>query len=273
MVPMRKTALLPVLGLGGWLVLAAAVAGLAKAETKSAAKLITGTLAANSAYATTYYVHESGQPGPIVMVTGGMHGDEPAGAAAAEEIRYWHVARGRLIIVPRLNVPALAAHQRATPRADESLADLNRDFPRSGKTEPPRGTPATEIWRFVQKRNPAWLIDLHEAQTLHGSRQGSTGNLLLCCPSPDMAPAQQAMLAAINATIPDVKLKFSFGRAPKDGSLARAAGEQLGINSLIIETTRADQPLAVRVEHHCRIVRALLNHLDMRPSSKDEDHR
>jgi predicted deacylase len=249
------------------------MAGLARGQAKPAPKLISGTLAANTPFATPYYVHESGQAGPIVLVTGGVHGDEPAGAAAAEEIRHWRVARGRLIIVPRLNVPGLMARQRTMPGAGETLADLNRNFPRVGKEEPPRGTPATEIWRFVQKRSPNWLVDLHEAHTLHGTRRGSEGNLLLCCPSPEMTEAQRSMLSAINATIPEAKRKFAVGRAPKDGSLARAAGEHLGVHALIVETTHGEEPLAVRVEQHCRVVRALLNHLAMKPSSKDEDHR
>ena len=51
------------------------------------------------------------------MITGGVHGDEPAGAAAAEQIRHWTIRRGTLIVVPRANPPALAAKTRLIPES------------------------------------------------------------------------------------------------------------------------------------------------------------
>lgn len=242
----------------------------AHADPLVATKTTTGTLVAGTRYATPYYIRECGQPGPIVMITGGVHGDEPAGAAAAEEIRHWRIGRGRIIVVPRLNVLGLAAHRRTIPGVEAALADLNRNFAHVARNEAPRGTPATEIWSFVQQQKPQWFIDLHEAHSLHDSRDGSVGNLLLCCPSPDVTKAQAVLLAGVNATIPDAGRQFAVGRPPKDSTLARAAGVHLGINSFIIETTSADDPLAVRVEHHCQIVRALLKYLGMEPGSKDD---
>ena len=225
-----------------------------------------GTLLAGTPFATNYYVRQGGQPGPVVLVTGGIHGDEPAGAAAAEEVRHWTVARGRLVVIPRVNVTGLAAGRRTMSGVDAALEDLNRDFPRVGKNESPRGTPALEIWRLVRDQKPAWLIDLHESHTLHGSRPGSVGNSLLCCPSSDMTRAMPAMLDALNAPITDPRQKFITPRPPRDGSLARAAGEHLGIRALIVETTQVDQPSAVRIEQHCRLVRGLLTYLGMGPS-------
>jgi predicted deacylase len=214
-------------------------------------------------FATPYYVQDSGRPGPTVLVTGGIHGDEQAGAAAAEEIRTWTVVRGRLIVIPRLNVPGLIVGRRTIPEVDTSLADLNRDFPRVGREEPPRGTPATEIWEFAKKQKPTWLVDLHESRSLHGTREGATGNTLLPCPSAEMDKMLPVLLTAINATLADPKERFVAARRPKDGTLSRAAGEHLGINSLIIETTKPGQKISVRVRHHTTIVRALLVRLGM----------
>jgi predicted deacylase len=226
---------------------------------------ITGTLAPGTRYATPYYVRDSGRPGPVVMITGGVHGDEPAGAAAAEEIRHWTISRGRIIIVPRLNILGLEARRRTMRGVESSLADLNRNFAHVGRKEPPRGVLATEVWNFVQRQKPQWLVDLHEAHSLHGTGDDTVGNLLLCCRSAELTKAQPALLEAVNGTIADARRKFAVGRAPKDSTLARAAGEHLGINSFIIETTAVDQPLDIRVEHHRRIVRALLKYLDMEP--------
>src|SRR5688572_13934153 len=65
-----------------------------------------GMLAEGTPWATPYFVQESNQPGATVMIVGGMHGDEPAGAYAAEQIRRWRIVRGKVVVVPRANVQA-----------------------------------------------------------------------------------------------------------------------------------------------------------------------
>ena len=50
---------------------------------------------------TPIYVNDSGVVGPKVIVTGGIHGNEPAGARSAEQIRHWPITRGVLIVIPR----------------------------------------------------------------------------------------------------------------------------------------------------------------------------
>jgi len=223
-----------------------------------------GTLLEGTPQATPFYICDSSQPGPVVMITGGVHGDEPAGAAAAERIRHWHVGKGKLIVVPMLNVRGLAAQQRTMPGVAAALADLNRDFAHVNlKGDPPRGRPANEIWQFVLKQKPDWLIDLHEAQTVHGTDSESVGNAILAIPSPELAKAEPTMLQAVNATIADRRYRFIVSRRPKDTTLARAAGEHLGIHTFIVETAKDVQTLDVRVAEHCTIVKALLAHLGM----------
>ncbi|MGA2253065.1 MAG: succinylglutamate desuccinylase/aspartoacylase family protein [Thermoguttaceae bacterium] len=233
-------------------------------QLTAAEKTTVGTLLDGTPQATPFYVCDSGQPGPVVMVTGGVHGDEPAGAAAAERIRHWHVGKGKLIVVPMLNVRGLAAQQRTMPGLEATLADLNRDFAHvNSKGESPRGRPAKEIWQFVLKQQPDWLVDLHEARTLHGTGDDSVGNALLVVPSPELTEAEPALLKAVNATIADRRYRFIVGRRPKDTTLARAAGEHMGIHAFIIETAKAGQTLQVRVAEHCAIVSTLLTHLGM----------
>lgn len=229
-----------------------------------AEKIITGSLLGGTPQATPFYVCDSEQSGPVVLVTGGVHGDEPAGAAAAERIRHWHVGKGKLIVLPMLNVRGLAARQRTVPGVEEIQADLNRDFAHvNSQGESPRGRPATEIWQFVLKQKPDWLIDLHEAHTLHGTGSDSVGNALLVVPSAELTKAEPALLQAVNATIADRRFQFIVGRRPKDSTLARAAGEHLGIHSFIIETAKSGQTLETRVAEHCAIVKTLLKQLGM----------
>ena len=238
-----------------------------------AAPQSTGTIAEGTRFAATYYVCDSGQPGPTVIVTGGIHGDEPAGAAAADQIRSWTVVRGRIIVIPRANTTGLAVGKRRMTDVATSLADLNRDFPRVGQKEPARGTPAVEIWAFVEQQKPDWLVDLHEAGTLHGSRIGAIGNTLLPCPSADMTKALPVLLGAVNATISDPAKNFIAARPPKDSTLARAAGAHLGVRAMIIETAKTGQTLTVRVDQHRVLVRALLVHLGMLEPAADPPKR
>ena len=89
-----------------------------------------GRISAGSDWSTPYYVVDSKVAGPTVMITGGMHGNEPAGARAAEHIRFWTIRRGKLIIVPRLNPAALEAGKRWIPDAPRERSDLNRNLDR-----------------------------------------------------------------------------------------------------------------------------------------------
>jgi len=235
-----------------------------QAAAAGGAARLEGTLAAGTPFATPYVLQDSGAAGPTVMVIGGIHGDEPAGAAAAELIQSWPILRGRLLVLPGANRPAMKETRRRSPGGEESLGDLNRNFPRSGQREPPRGTPAVEIWDLVQRQKVSWLVDLHESRSFRHSTVGAVGNTILASPRPEVDKVMPLLLAAINETIPEQEKRFCCPRAPRDGSLARAAAEQLGIGAILPETTRAgEQPLELRVRQHCVVVRRLLVHLEM----------
>src|SRR5512137_2986022 len=128
------------------------VAWLATASILSAAGLLrsnkepAGVVAAGTPAATPYYIRDSGAAGPTVVITGGVHGDEPAGAYAADQIRHWPIRRGKVVVLPRANVVALKAGKRLTPGEDAPLNNLNRNFPKAKEDGPPRGALATALW-------------------------------------------------------------------------------------------------------------------------------
>lgn len=106
-------------------------------------------------------VHEiiGTRPGPHLLVTGGVHGDEYEGPAALEA---WFgqldpaTLAGRVTLLPVVNVAAWNARQRRTPADD---ADLNRAFPGN-----PAGGPtarlAHAVWsEFIAPADA--VIDLH----------------------------------------------------------------------------------------------------------------
>ena len=181
-----------------------------------------GLIAAGTKHATPFYVIDSKTAGPTVVITGGMHGDEPGGARAAEHIRFWTIRRGKLIIVPRLNVAALTAEQRLIPDAPEGADDLNRNFPKTGQPDKARGAPAGAVWAFVKSSKPDWLLDLHEGFAFHKSNPKSTGASIISLPKLKLGDTVKLMLDAVNASVSDEGKKLVALRGSADGSLVRA---------------------------------------------------
>lgn len=93
-------------------------------------------------------------PGPTVLFTGGVHGDEYEGPVVlsrlSRELEPEQI-QGRVIIIPALNLPASLAGRRLSPVDGK---DLNRVFPGS-----PSGTMSQIIADYVQRA----LLPLCEA--------------------------------------------------------------------------------------------------------------
>ncbi|MBI5397185.1 MAG: succinylglutamate desuccinylase/aspartoacylase family protein [Verrucomicrobia bacterium] len=237
-------------------VLAVCVVANAHADT-------TGLIAAGTSAATPYYIKDSGAAGPTVLITGGVHGDEPAGAYAADQIRHWPITRGKLIVVPRANVIGLTAGKRNTPGEPEALRNLNRNFPKAKETGPARGALATALWDFVRQQKPEWVVDLHEGSDFNALTNKSVGSSVIVFPTPEGKAVAPALLEAVNATVTNQNHRFTLRGPPIDGSLARAAGAHLGAHAMILETTTKSQPLSLRARQHRIMVFALLARLDM----------
>jgi len=230
--------------------------------TTATATTTTNLLLSGTRFATECYVQETGVSGPTVMIVGGAHGNEPAGAAAAETIRHWAITSGKLVVVPRANVPALQANKRNTPNLSTNLSNLNRNYPRAGTNEPARGEVAIAIWNLALQHKADWLLDLHEGFDFNQVNEKSVGSSVIAFPDTKGRAAADLMLAAVNETITNPELKFVLRNMPIDGSLARAGGEHLKIPSMTVETT-SKQPMEKRVRQHEIMVHRLLNHLGM----------
>lgn len=86
-----------------------------------------------------------GKPGPTVLLTGGVHGDEYEGQIALRKLLFRldpTTIRGRLIILPSLNTPAVLAATRISPL---DQGNLNRAFPGCAD-----GGPTAEIANLVE---------------------------------------------------------------------------------------------------------------------------
>ena len=233
-----------------------------------------GKLAAGTEWETGYYLIDSGIKGPTVLIVGGMHGNEPAGSWAAEQIRHWPIAAGKLIVIPRANVLALKANTRLTPGQPEEAGNLNRNFPSGSKAQEkivtPRGKLAMALWKFAGKIQPDWVIDLHEGYDFNISHQPpkekkkSVGSSVIYEGGEKMDALANEIIAAANATVTDPKKQFSrISRGPVDTGLAQACIQVLGAEALILETTYKNQPPSLRTRQHRAMVNVLLNHIGL----------
>ncbi len=232
-----------------------------------AEQVVSGLLAKGTKWETPVYSRDSGKPGPSIVLTGGIHGNEPAGAGAAEQIRHWPIKRGRLIVVPRVNRPGLEKGTRYLPDEPPARRDLNRNFSKTGSDEPTRGTLARALWLLVKKEKPTWLIDLHEGYDFHQLNSKSVGSSIIDTHDKAASKVVPMMLRVVNAGITEPKKKLVRLRYPVDGSLARAAHERLQASAMILETTSKEQPLSKRIRQHRLMVHAFLKHLGMTAGS------
>lgn len=223
----------------------------------------TGTLLAGTGFATDWLIIDSGVPGETVLVTGGVHGNEPAGALAAEQISHWEITQGRLVVIPRVNRLGLKADTRWIPafRNDKALRDLNRNFPESDEPVPQTDL-AVGVWEFVTTLDPDWVFDLHEGFDFHALNDKSVGSSVITFPA-DEALAR-GLVDEVNALAPEDKPFVALaGSGPVAGSLARACGEVLGAHAFIFETTSKDQPISLRARQHRVMVQAALLSIGM----------
>ena len=227
-----------------------------------------GLIGQGEIWETPYYVRDTGKEGPTVMIIGGVHGNEPAGARAAEQIRHWPIVRGKLIVLPRANVVGLERNMRFVPDLPENLQDLNRNFPGAKLEQGTRGYIAAAMWNLVTEFKPDWLFDLHEGiefNISHEPKEGkskSVGSSIIYYKGEELDPLARRMQAAVNATVSDPDRKFTLlGRGAKVTSFVNAAVRHLNIQGMILETTFSHQRLSVRTHQHRIMMNVLLNHL------------
>jgi predicted deacylase len=158
----------------------------------------------------------AGSPGPTLLLTGGTHGDEFEGPAAL--MRLVHALdparlRGRLIVLPALNAPAVARSSRISPLDG---GNLNRAFP--GDRD---GGPTGQIAHFVEQiLLPACdaAIDLHS-----GGKASVFANCSLATRTADKALFGRNLALAQAFGAPFI---WILGKYNDDRSLNAAAARQ-----------------------------------------------
>jgi hypothetical protein len=225
------------------------------AQASSREKVV---LAKGTVYATDMYIIRSGKPGPVVMIVGGVHGNEPAGYIAAGRMTNTEIKKGTLIVLPKANKRAVE-HK---VRYYKGHGDLNRDFPTS-KYDTPDGTVARAIWSAVKKYDVDYLMDMHEGYNYSKLKSSSSvGQSLIYYPTGYFRSTVSSIVYRVNSYISTNYKEFSLLRYPVRGSLTRAAGQYLGCKSFIFETC-TKQTLSTRLYYQQKAAKTLLSKLNM----------
>ena len=215
------------------------------------------TIASGTKYATTLCVIKSGITGPVVMVVGGTHGNEPAGYQAARLIKNYSVKKGTLLVLPEANRIAVLNNTRTA----SGVGDLNRSFPKY-QSDKPDDPLARAIWQTVKDYNVDYLIDLHEGYKYHLQTSSSWGQTVIYYPNSGTKALADKMVSALNSSISTPSKRFSTVKYPLKGELSRSTGQFLGCHSYVIESCRLES-LNSRIGRHTTAVKTALQYLGM----------
>ncbi|HCC33783.1 MAG TPA: hypothetical protein DEQ28_07815 [Clostridiales bacterium] len=240
--------------------LAAADELLARLGLKERAPLpgpLTRILFPGTAHATPLRVIVGREPGPTVLVVGGLRGDEPGAAAAARLATDFPIRAGRLLVLPEASRTAMAAGSRTPPGG----VDLNRSFPQAAG-EIPSDLVARGIWSLLREESVDYLVSFVEEDRYHLAGLGDSGQTIIHFPVGESASLAQAMGSAVNRIEERNLPRFTVLRNPVRRSLARAAGEVLSIPAFLVVLCRRQAP-AIRADRGARIADGLLTALNL----------
>jgi uncharacterized protein len=200
-----------------------------KGET-AAVKLNAGTLPSGSSISLIAHVYRSEEPGPCILLLGGIHGDEINGIEIITSMlvakTFDKLKKGTVIAIPLLNVYGFNNMHRDVPDGK----DINRSFP--GSTG---GSQASRLARVISKQVLPYVDIAVDFHTGGGDRYNypqtrfTKGNQQ----STELAQIFGAPFAISNSLIPG-----SFRKTATDmniTSIVYEGGESIRVNKMAID--------------------------------------
>jgi hypothetical protein len=250
--------------------LALAVLALAPASAQ-AQRVEKVTFFQGTQYPLTAWFIKGDEPGPTIMVQGGIQGDEKAGFVTAQLLTKARVRKGQLIVVPRANVPSINVSQR------QVNVDLNRRFDKKyNRFYEDRLALAI---RFLVSKATAF-IHLHEGSGFyHPTYVDDLRNPLRYGQSIiidtmvfenriNLAEAVSQVLSELNPTVVPAQYKFQlFNTQTFDSNtpypemrktLTCYALENVGIPAMAVEVSKNIKQLGWKVRHQLTATALLL---------------
>ena len=219
-------------------------------------KVETGLIAKGEPFQTEFYVCKGKAPGPVILVNGGIHGDEVAGIKAADFFKTVRVSNGTLIVIPRMNRIASERGIRF-----ENI-EFNHQFPGRADAKFYEARLAHALTKFVGERKPVLILSLHESH-LHRLKKGNKfgGQVIYYGVKP--APINlTGAIRRINANLTDPESHFVATYYPVNGASSEAWTALFGGEAYAIETWRG-YALEERIALHKNVVRGFLKQMGM----------
>jgi len=199
--------------------------------------------------------------GPIILIIGSVHGNEPAGGVAVSQLsdkikKMGGIKCGKLVLISCPNKLGTALNSRWLCHRIFNC-DLNRNFPRI-QGETPCEPISLKIAEYVKEAD--FVLDLHEGWGWANHSQ-SLGSGLYPGETPECIQLAGEIRDSLNNRIADLSKKWVMAENnhPEFKSL-RSYCCLLGIHYILVETTGQNdiQPLRLRVEQHLYIMNFIL---------------
>ena len=211
-------------------------------------------------YETRYYIKTGDQPGPTVVLIGGVHGDEPAGYLAARKIAKWTITKGKLVVMPDAHREAIRRNVRGYP------GNMNKMFPGKADGDEMERL-AYSIWQMIKKSNPDLLITLHESRGFHADEPERFGQTL-CYDFHELDGFMQKALDRVNPSLEPRKHKFMLYVKPYASCPTYQSWARLKVPATSIETAKP-LPLKTRVKYQLMMTQAFFDGIGLGYQQKD----
>lgn len=191
-----------------------------------------------------FQVRQGPSPGPVVLVSGAIHGDELNGSGIVREIirsGAFALRKGTLVLVPVVNVLGFEQHSRYMP----DRRDLNRFFP--GKQDGSLTSRFARTFFDEIVRKCDYVVDIHSAAWTRTNFPNVRADL--------DRPAVARFAASMGCEI------IVNDKGP-EGSLRREA-VKAGVTAVLLEAGEVNKVEPRVVEFGLRMVRNALFSLDM----------
>ena len=199
-------------------------------------------------------------PGPVVIITAGIHGNEIAGYKAAEILKNYQIDKGTIYIFDRVNSDGIENNQRNFIDGN----DLNRQFP--GGEESQASRLAQKLFSFIEEKNPDLVIDLHESRKCARLNKDFLGQTIIT--ESNLIIEVLNVIEKINQLIPKEEYHFMPETNPVEGSLSWAANYYLEIPAFTFETCM-NLDVEDRINYQVTLVKYLLQEVGVELYDED----
>lgn len=231
-----------------------------------------------------YKIHGA-QPGPTILIVGGIQGDEPGGYLAADLYADISLRRGNLIVVPRANLVSIVKNKRGV------RGDMNRKFANRSKHSD-RDTQVVTVIKELMRECDLFL-NLHDGSGFYAPKwQGPLRNPMRYGQSIiadamdhtledgskiELAKMAQRVISKVNPQIRKASRMFRFNnhKTQQKNSLHKEqrhsatyyALTKVGIPAFGIETSKEIVDFNVRVRHQTMIINAFMEEMGIVPDN------